>query len=106
MSEKRKIMIDCDPGTDDSVCIIMALTHPDVELLGITTESGNLPADKTAANALKILEYMDRGDIPVAQGMMHPMLREYPKDPYSHCLLYTSGLPLRKEIRDGIIRKI
>ena len=84
MSEKRKIMIDCDPGTDDSVCIIMALTHPDVELLGITTESGNLPADKTAANALKILEYMDRGDIPVAQGMMHPMLREYPKDPYSH----------------------
>ncbi|EDN00703.1 Inosine-uridine preferring nucleoside hydrolase [Pseudoflavonifractor capillosus ATCC 29799] len=84
MSDKRKIIMDCDPGTDDSVCIVMALTHPDVELLGITTESGNLPADKTTANALRILEYMDRGDIPVAQGMMHPMLREYPKDPYSH----------------------
>lgn len=84
MSEKRKIILDCDPGTDDSVCIIMALTHPDVELMGITTESGNLPADKTSSNALRILEYMDRGDIPVAQGMMHPMLREYPKDPYSH----------------------
>ena len=84
MSEKRKLIIDCDPGTDDSVCIVMALTHPDVELLGITTESGNLPADKTTANALRILEYMDRGDIPVARGMMHPMLREYPKDPYCH----------------------
>ena len=45
MSDKRKIIMDCDPGTDDSVCIVMALTHPDVELLGITTQSGNLPAD-------------------------------------------------------------
>ena len=84
MSEKRKIILDCDPGTDDSVCIIMALTHPDVQLLGITTESGNLTSDKTSANALRILEYMDRGDIPVAKGMMHPLYREYPKDPYSH----------------------
>ena len=64
MSDKRKIIMDCDPGTDDSVCIVMALTHPDVELLGITTESGNLTADKTAANALRILEYMDRGTSP------------------------------------------
>lgn len=84
MNEKKKLIIDCDPGTDDSVCIIMSLTHPEVELLAITTESGNLPSDKTAANALRILEYMDRADIPVAQGPMHPMLREYPKDPYCH----------------------
>ena len=54
MSEKRKIILDCDPGTDDSVCSIMALTYPDVELLGITTERGNLPADKTASNALRL----------------------------------------------------
>ena len=84
MSDKRKMILDCDPGTDDSVCIVMALTRPDVELLAITTESGNLPADQTSANALRILEYMNRPDIPVAQGMMHPILREYPKDPYSH----------------------
>lgn len=54
MSDKRKIIMDCDPGTDDSVCIVMALTHPDVELLGITTESGNLPADKTTAKIVSV----------------------------------------------------
>ena len=84
MSDKRKLILDCDPGTDDSVCIVMALTQPDLELLAITTESGNLPADKTSANARRILEYMERTDIPVAQGRMKPLLREYPKDPYSH----------------------
>lgn len=84
MSDKRKLILDCDPGTDDSVCIVMALTQPDLELLAITTESGNLPADKTSANARRILEYMGRTDIPVAQGRMKPMLRDYPKDPYSH----------------------
>lgn len=84
MSTKRKIILDCDPGTDDSICIMMALTHPDLELLAITAESGNLTADKTAQNALRILEYMDRTDIPVCQGMAHPLVREHPSDPYSH----------------------
>ena len=84
MENKRKLILDCDPGTYDSVCIMMALTHPDVELLAITTESGNLPSDKTAANALRILEHLGRTDIPVAQGMLHPLVREYPKDPYCH----------------------
>lgn len=84
MEDKRKVILDCDPGTDDSVCIVMSLTQPDVELLAITTESGNLPAVKTCANARRILEYMERTDIPVAQGRPQPLLREYPKDPYSH----------------------
>ncbi|MEG1926141.1 MAG: nucleoside hydrolase [Ruthenibacterium sp.] len=84
MSTKRKLILDCDPGTDDSVCILMALTHPDLELLAITAESGNLTSDKTSANALSILEYMERTDIPVAKGMLHPLVHKYPSDPYSH----------------------
>lgn len=84
MENKRKLILDCDPGTDDSVCIMMALTHPDVELLAITAESGNLPSNRTSSNALRILEHLGRTDIPVAQGMLHPLVREYPKDPYCH----------------------
>lgn len=85
MSKNRKKLIyDCDPGTDDSVSILMALTHPDVELLAITAESGNFTADVSANHALKILEYIGRGDIPVAQGMLHPLVRPQPSDPYCH----------------------
>lgn len=84
MNDKRKIILDCDPGTDDSLCIMMALTHPDIQLLAITAESGNLTSDKTSQNALKILEYLGRTDIPVCQGMTHPLVRDHPSDPYSH----------------------
>lgn len=84
MSEKRKLIYDCDPGTDDSVSILMALTHPSLELLAITAASSNFPADISALHALQILEYIGREDIPVAQGMVHPLVRPFPSDPYSH----------------------
>lgn len=84
MSEKKKIILNCDPGTDDSLCIIMGLTHPDIELLAITAESGNFTSDKSSQNALRILEYMGRDDIPVARGMLHPLVRSHPSDPYCH----------------------
>ena len=81
---KRKLIYDCDPGTDDSVCILMALTHPELDLLAVTTESGNFRADVSANHALKVLEFIGRTDIPVAQGILHPIVRPYPSDPYSH----------------------
>lgn len=84
MSDKKKLIYDCDPGTDDSVSILMALTHPDLELLAITTESGNFPADVSATHTLQVLEYIGREDMPVAQGMVHPLVREQPSDPYCH----------------------
>lgn len=84
MADKKKIIINCDPGTDDSVCIIMGLMHPEVELLAVCAESGNLTSDKTSRNALMILEMMNRTDIPVARGMLHPLVRSHPSDPYSH----------------------
>ena len=84
MSEKKKIILNCDPGTDDSLCIIMGLMHPEVELLAVCAESGNLTSDKTSKNALRIMELMGRSDIPVARGMLHPLVRPHPSDPYSH----------------------
>lgn len=84
MTEKRKLIYDCDPGTDDSVCIVMALTHPSLDLLAITAVSSNFRSSESAKHALQILEYMGRPDIPVATGLEHPLVRPFPPDPYSH----------------------
>lgn len=80
----KKIILDCDPGMDDSAAIIMAAKSPDLELLAVTTVSGNYPVDITCTNARKILELLGRTDIPVARGMAHPMVRPAPRDPFSH----------------------
>lgn len=73
--EKRKIIIDCDPGHDDAVAILMAARHPSLELLGITTVRGNQTLDKTTANALNICQWLDI-DVPVCRGLDTPIVRE------------------------------
>jgi purine nucleosidase/pyrimidine-specific ribonucleoside hydrolase len=69
---------------DDSVAIIMAAKSPELELLAVTTVNGNYPVDVTCANAGKILEMLGRTDIPVARGMSRPMVRDSPRDPFTH----------------------
>lgn len=70
------IIIDCDPGHDDAIAILLALASPEVELLGVTTVAGNSTLDKTTVNALKVLELSDRRDIPVAAGASRPLVRD------------------------------
>jgi inosine-uridine nucleoside N-ribohydrolase len=70
------IVIDCDPGHDDAIAILLALASPEVELRGITTVAGNQTLEKTTRNALKILELAGRTDIPVAAGADRPLVRE------------------------------
>ena len=55
----RRIVIDCDPGIDDAQAIMMAYCHPDIKIEAITTVSGNVGVEHTAANALKILDVLD-----------------------------------------------
>ena len=62
------IVLDCDPGHDDAIAILLALASPELELLGVTTVSGNQILEKTTANAIRILEYVGRQDVPVAAG--------------------------------------
>lgn len=80
----RKVILDCDPGMDDSMAIVMAAKSEALKLLAVTTVSGNYPVEVTSRNARKVLEMLSRTDIPVARGMAHPMVRQSPKDPFTH----------------------
>jgi inosine-uridine nucleoside N-ribohydrolase len=71
-----KIVLDCDPGHDDAIALLLALGSPELELLGVTTVSGNQTIEKTTANALRLLEFLGRTEIPVARGADRPLVRE------------------------------
>lgn len=94
----KKILIDCDPGIDDSLALILAIKSDEVDLQAVTTVSGNLHVDDTSRNALTIMEMMDSASIPVARGMAKPLVREIPFDPFSHGQdgLGNTGLPKPK----------
>lgn len=71
----RKIIIDTDPGQDDAVAILLALSSPEIEVLGITTVAGNVPLALTQRNARIICELAERPDMPVYAGAERPMVR-------------------------------
>ena len=74
--DKRKVIIDCDPGIDDALAIILALKSKEIEVIGITTVSGNVESLQGAKNALKVLKLLGRLDIPVYLGEGKPVKRE------------------------------
>ncbi|MBD0334805.1 MAG: nucleoside hydrolase [Cyanobacteria bacterium Co-bin13] len=70
------LIIDCDPGVDDAIALLLALASPeDLNLLGITTVAGNVPLSLTQQNALKICELAGRPELPVFAGCPRPLLR-------------------------------
>jgi purine nucleosidase len=71
-----RILIDCDPGHDDAIALLLALASPEAELLGVTTVAGNQTLEKTTANAIRVLEFVGRNEIPVAAGADRPLVRE------------------------------
>lgn len=75
--EKRKVIIDCDPGIDDSLAIMLALKSPEIEVIGITIVCGNSPVEMGFGNAKKVLKQLGRLDIPVFIGESKPIKRDY-----------------------------
>lgn len=71
----HKIILDCDPGHDDAIAILLAGRHPDIELVAITTVAGNQSVEKTTRNALKVCSLANIRNVPVAMGMDRPMVR-------------------------------
>lgn len=73
----KKVMIDCDPGIDDVLALLLALRSPELDVLGITVVCGNVPTTQGAENALKILSLLNRLDVPVYLGETKPLVRDY-----------------------------
>jgi purine nucleosidase len=85
----RKVILDCDPGIDDAFAIAFGCGHPAIELCGVTTVAGNVGLDRTTSNALAVLEFLGRGDVPVAAGSPVPLIRAFTE---SHDVHGESGL--------------
>ncbi len=73
----KKVIIDCDPGIDDVLALLLALRSPELDVLGITVVCGNVPTKQGAENALKALSLLDRLDVPVYLGAEKPLVRPY-----------------------------
>ena len=71
----RKLILDCDTGTDDAVAIMLAALHPALELLGVTTVNGNVEVARCTDNSLRTLDWIGRGEIPVYEGLAKPIVR-------------------------------
>lgn len=76
MTERRKIIIDTDPGQDDAAAIMLALASPELEVLGLTAVAGNVPLRLTSRNVRIICELCNRTDVPVYEGAERPLVRE------------------------------
>jgi inosine-uridine nucleoside N-ribohydrolase len=94
----RKLILDCDTGTDDAVAIMLAALHPSLDLLGVTTVNGNVEVARCTDNSLRVLDWIARGDIKVYEGLAKPIARsDFPtpratkRDPKVH--LATLPLP-------------
>lgn len=78
---KERIIIDCDPGVDDAVAILLAFASPDeIEVVGITTVAGNVPLESTTRNALRICRLSAHTHIPVYAGCQHAIFPTPPRE--------------------------
>lgn len=73
---KNKVIIDCDPGADDAIAIMLALNSQELDILGITTVSGNAPLEICTQNALNIVNCCNKKNIPVYAGLDKPIKRD------------------------------
>ena len=101
----RKIIIDCDPGQDDAVMLLLALACPEqFDILGITTVAGNVPLALTERNARIMCELAGRSDVPVFAGCDKPMRRAlitaenvHGKTGIDGVSIYEPGIPLQSQ---------
>ena len=70
------IILDCDPGHDDAIALVLALASPELALKAVTSSAGNQTPDKTLRNVLRMLTLLNRTDIPVAGGARKPLMRD------------------------------
>lgn len=78
------IIVDCDPGHDDALALLLAARSTELKLLAVTAVAGNQTLEKTALNARRIMTVGRIHDVPVAAGMATPLVRPLVTAPYAH----------------------
>ena len=68
--------MDVDTGVDDALALLLALSSPEVELVGVCTVAGNVPLERTTDNTLRLLQWAGRADVPVYAGAKRPLVRD------------------------------
>lgn len=79
-----RIIIDTDPGVDDAIAILMALATPSVEVAGLTVVGGNVPHARGLRNALALLEFVGRTEVPVLRGSNRPLQGRFASAQHFH----------------------
>lgn len=79
-----RLIIDTDPGVDDAIAILMALASPAWQIAGLTVAGGNVPLARGVRNALALLEYAGRADVPVLRGCARPLRGKFPYAQHFH----------------------
>ncbi|MEU1120943.1 MULTISPECIES: nucleoside hydrolase [unclassified Streptomyces] len=80
----RKIILDCDPGHDDAIAMLLAHGNPDVELVAVTTVVGNQTLEKVTRNALSVARIANITGVPFAAGCPRPLVRDVETAPDIH----------------------
>ncbi|CDM88495.1 nucleoside hydrolase [Xenorhabdus bovienii] len=80
----KKIILDCDPGHDDAIALLLAHGNPDIELLAVTTVVGNQTLNKVTRNALSIARIANIHNVPFAAGCHRPLVRDIQTAPAIH----------------------
>jgi len=93
-----KAILDVDTGTDDALALALAVKSPEIEVIGVTTVSGNVHVDKTSINSLRVLEFLGVEDVPVFRGAAKPLIKRLKTVEWVHGSdgLGDSGLPMPK----------
>ena len=94
-----KMILDCDPGHDDAIAILLALGSPEIDLLGITTIGGNHSLEKVTYNARALCELAGHPEMPVHAGCMKPLVREAIDAAYIHGETGLDGVELPEPSR-------
>ena len=79
-----RIIIDTDPGVDDAIALLMALASPAWQVDALTVVGGNVPLSRSRHNALALLEYVGRAEVPVFPGSSRPLQGKFPYAQHFH----------------------
>ena len=90
----KKVLLDCDPGHDDMMAIMLAVFSKELDVLGVTTVAGNQVGEKTFLNALKTLTLIGEKNVVVARGFDKPLFRELVVAPEIHGVSGLDGADL------------